>query len=145
MVTVLGHDWPNVLAALGSDSGFVVINNDYLDGMGTSIAAAARICSSPADAIIIVLADQPLVGCEQLRALIARWSGAGNEIVATAYDSTQGPPVLFPKETFGRLQSLSGDTGARTLLQDDRFVVKTVPFAAASIDIDTPEDLASLS
>jgi molybdenum cofactor cytidylyltransferase len=90
------------------------------------------------------LADQPLVTAEHLRQLIDSWSGLENEIVATAYSGTQGPPVLFPRDTFDALRSLTGDRGARTILDDSRFSLKTVQFEPAAIDIDTPADLASL-
>ena len=145
VVTVLGHDWPDVLVALGSESGFVVLNDNYREGMGTSIAAAARACTSLADALIVVLADQPLVGAEHLQALVDRWSGASDEVVASSYADTNGPPVLFASDTFATLCSLRGDAGARAVLSDSRFRLSSVPFEPASVDIDTTADLAALT
>jgi molybdenum cofactor cytidylyltransferase len=145
VLTVLGHDWDRVMAALRPGRGFVVINDNHASGIGTSIAAAARVCRGCADAMLLVLADQPLVTAQHLQALIDNWTGASDAIVATAYSGTQGPPVLFPRGAFDALSRLKGDVGARTLLQDNDFDVTTVRFDAAAIDIDTPSDLTTLA
>lgn len=145
VITVIGHDWESVLAACAAQAGFVVMNENYKGGLGTSIAAAARACCRSADALVVLMADQPLVTAQHLRTLVERWSGSATEIVASAYDGTEGPPVLFPRETFAELGSLGGDKGARALLRDPRFKLRTVPLEAGAVDIDTPMDLARLS
>jgi len=144
VITVLGHDHGTVFKAMNASSGFVVVNEDYRAGLGTSIAAAVRACRGAADAIIVLLADQPLVTAAHLQDLVASWSGSGNEIVASSYSGTRGPPVLFPRLAITAMTSLSGDEGARSLLNDDRFRVKTVRFEPGAFDIDTREDLDSL-
>lgn len=145
VITVIGHDGSAVLQAMNGNSGFVVVNEDYGQGLGSSIAVAARACRHCADALLLLLADQALVTADHLLALLDNWSGSDTEIVATAYDDAQGPPVLLPRATFDDLCRLDGDTGARALFQDDRFQLKTVRFEPAAIDIDTPADLAALT
>ncbi|NNF41431.1 MAG: nucleotidyltransferase family protein [Woeseiaceae bacterium] len=144
VITVIGHDWQEVVQAMHSSAGFLVMNEDYRTGLGSSIAAAARACNECADAVLLVFADQPLVTVHHLRTLIERWSGSDSEIVATAYRGTQGPPVLFPRATFDALCDLAGDTGARALFRDSRFTLQSVEFDDAAIDIDTQADLAAL-
>lgn len=144
VVTVIGHDWPGVMAAMRANSGFVVMNDAYQSGLGSSIATAARACGKCARAMLLLFADQPLVTAQHLEALIGEWSGSDDEIVATSFGGTRGPPVLFPRATFGALCQLRGDTGARTLFDDDRYRLTTVHFEDAAIDIDTPADLAAL-
>ena len=145
VITVIGHDSAVVLKAMNANSGFVVVNEDYETGLGSSIATATRVCCRCTDALLLLLADQPLVTAQHLRQLIDSWSGLENEIIATAYSGTQGPPVLFPRGAFDALRSLKGDRGARTLFNDSRFSLKTVQFEPAAIDIDTPADLAALT
>ncbi len=145
VVTVLGHDCDSVLAALTGYRGFVVVNDDYRRGIGASIACAARACRPGADAMLLVFADQPLVTAEHLQALITNWSGADDEIVAAAYRDIHGPPVLFPRGAFDKLGRLDGDTGARALLRDPAFRVKSVPCEEAAVDVNTPDDLAALA
>ncbi len=145
VITVIGHDAPNVLQAIQANSGFVVVNDAYKSGLGSSIAAAARACPPEADALLLLLADQALVTESHLKTLLRHWSGATDEIVATAYADTEGPPVLLPRATFEELRGLSGDTGARNLFRDPRFSLQSVPFEDAAADIDTPADLDALT
>ncbi len=145
VITVIGHDASNVLQSIQANSGFVVVNDAYKSGLGSSIAAAARACPPEADALLLLLADQALVTENHLKTLLQRWSGAGDEIVATAYADTEGPPVLLPRATFKALRGLSGDTGARNLLRDPRFNLRSVSFEDAAVDIDTPADLDALT
>ena len=52
--------------------------------------------------------------------------------------------MILPRDTFDDLVRLDGDRGANRLLEDRRFVVETVPFEPAAVDVDTPADLESL-
>jgi molybdenum cofactor cytidylyltransferase len=142
---VVGHNWEAVIAVCDPLPDFFVCNDDYGVGFGTSIAQAVRSLQHVAHAIIVLLADQPLITAEHLRALQTAWSGAENEIVATAYAGTTGTPVLFPRACFKDLAILDGDVGARQLLSDRRFHVKTIAFEPAAADVDTPEDLRRIS
>ncbi len=141
---VAGHERAAVTAAAGGGAKFIVVNDRYEEGIGGSIALAARAVSHAADALLLLFADQPFVTAQHLRALIAEWGGASNVIAATAFSGIMGPPVLFPRSAFAALGELSGDQGAKSLLQSPDFDVRTVPFEAAAIDIDTPADLQKL-
>ena len=143
-VVIAGHDWLNVIAAAHNEGGFFVINEQHADGMGSSIAMATRMCRSRADAMLLMLCDQPLITAQHLRSLIEIWSGDEREIVATSFAETTGPPVLFPRGVFADLLKLKGDHGARDLLHDSRFKLISVPFDDAAVDIDTIKDLDAL-
>lgn len=140
---VVGHDRGRIVDAAGG-LGFVVVNENYEDGIGGSIAAATIAVAHVADALLLTLADQPLVPATHLEALVDEWSGAEYEIVATSFADVLGPPVLFPRGAFTRLSKMTGEVGARSLLGDTAFDVKKVHFADAEIDIDTPDDLRRL-
>ena len=141
VVLVVGHDSAAVIAAAGDECRFVVVNENYLDGIGDSIACALRAVGHAADAALVVLADQALVSSNHLSSLIAAWSGKDDDIVATAFAGVQGPPILFGKGAFADLQGLSGDKGAKSILVDDQYEVTTVWSDDASVDIDTSDDL----
>lgn len=143
-VLVTGHERAAVTAAAGNATRFLVANDQYAQGIGSSIALVSRAVAHVADALLILLSDQPLVTTAHLEALVGKWSGADDEIVATAFAGTTGPPVLFPRGAFTALGRLSGDRGAKRVLEDPAFDVRTVPFEDAAIDIDTPADLAGL-
>ena len=143
-ILVAGHEATAVTAAAGNAPHFVIVNDRYEQGIGGSIALAARAVSHVADALLLLLADQPLVTAHHLQALVSAWDGTDGEIVATAFAETMGPPVLFPRGAFDALGELTGDQGAKSLLQNSRFDVRTIPFEDAAVDIDTPADLQEL-
>jgi CTP:molybdopterin cytidylyltransferase MocA len=145
VLAVIGHEASTVFAAIGSAPCFVIVNDQHDEGLGSSIAAAARACHDNTDALLLLLADQPLITRQHLRALIETWSGADDEIVASSYSGTEGPPVLFPRGALHALESLTGDQGAHALLHDRRFTLRTVSCESAGVDVDTPADLAALA
>ena len=141
---VVGHDRHRVSVAAAPECGFIVVNEHHAGGIGTSLALGARALAERADAIVVLLADQPLVTAAHVGTLVGRWTGAAGHIVATAYAGSAGPPILLPSGCFSDLVRLEGDAGAKPLLEDARFTADTVPFEAAAIDIDTPEDLSRI-
>ena len=141
MLLIAGRESGSVARACQGLPGFIAVNDDYANGIGTSIASAANRLQYVADAILITLADQPLVTATHLLALINAWNGDADAIVATGFASTSGPPALFARACFGDLANLRGDNGARSLLSDPRFSLTTVDFEPAAIDVDTPDDL----
>lgn len=141
---VVGSDWSRVLAACGCQRGFVVRNERYTSGMAGSIACAVRSIVHTADAVLIMLADQPLITAAHLNLLLEEWQKAPDDIVVSQYSGISGPPVLFPAHCFNSLMQLEGDQGARALLKDSSCSVTGLAIDEAAIDIDTPEDLESL-
>lgn len=142
-VAVLGHEWQRVAADLESD-GFYIVNDAYVDGMASSIAAAARAAAGRADALLITLCDQPLISAQHLRIMLQAHSGAADDIVATGYGDAIGPPVLFGKACFAKLQALAGADGAKSLLQDPEYSLQVIHNTSAAVDIDTPADLSAV-
>ena len=138
---VTGHDWRAVHDACHPSQGFLIVNPDYADGLGTSIAQAVRAVQHATDAVVILLADQVLVSSEHVQDLVATWDGSQNQIVASEHAGTVGAPTLFPAGCFADLCALNSDSGGQKLLFDKRFQLQTLTFEAAAVDIDTPEDL----
>jgi molybdenum cofactor cytidylyltransferase len=143
VVLVAGHEWETIIESSGGLADRVVINTRYAEGQGGSIAAGVRACRDDADAIVIMLADQPLVTAALLEQLAASWTGKTRHIVASDYGDSQGPPVLFGRGAFDQLCALDGDHGARQVIQSGGFDVATIAVGSLGFDIDTPEDLAA--
>ena len=80
-----------------------------------------------------------------LNRLIEAFDRTAPSIVAPVRDGRRGNPVLWPRRHFAALAALRGDAGARELLSQLAFEVRTVPFDTDAIfaDIDTSEDLAA--
>ncbi|MEJ2128626.1 MAG: NTP transferase domain-containing protein, partial [Woeseiaceae bacterium] len=58
-VVVLGHDAADIADEIQEMAGFVVINERFEDGLGTSIARAIKAVRHVASAAVVMLADQP--------------------------------------------------------------------------------------
>lgn len=144
-VLVTGHDWQHVRAAYGALPGGFVVNENYADGMGSSLALAVRSIRHAAAAVLVLLADQPLITPAHLADLVSAWSGAADEIVASGYAEASGVPALFGSGCFDALCELQADEGAKKLMHDGAFTVTSVPFADAAADIDTAEDLVRIA
>jgi molybdenum cofactor cytidylyltransferase len=142
---VVGHNAHEVGDSAAELADHIITNEDYATGMGSSIACGVRACREQSDAILIMLADQPLISSSHLAALVNRWSGKQNEIIASRFSGTSGPPVLFASALFDQLEDLHGDVGAREILRRSSSILRTVEFAAAAVDIDTPADLEALA
>lgn len=125
-------------------------NAAWADGMGTSIAAAVDdLRADPAlDAVLICLADQPLIGAAQLRRLVDVHRQASCEhidgITAADHGAVVGPPCVFPRSCFAALAALRGHEGARALLAARTAQLQHVPMPEAAIDIDTVEQYRAL-
>ena len=116
----------------------VLVNGDAHKGMGTSVARAAMLAEQAKfDALLIALADMPLVPREHFSALVER-GAAGSALVASNCGGANMPPALIGKQHFSTLADLYGDQGARALLSQAETIHCPPEWL---IDIDTPEDL----
>ena len=141
VVVVLGHDAERVGAVVADLPVQVVTNARYSDGMGTSVGAGVAALPTGIDAVLIALGDQP-VGIDVIKSLITTYQQRGSSIVAPVYDGVRGNPVIFERRFFPELLALTGDRGARDLIDRHADLVAAVPFAfPPPLDIDTQEDL----
>jgi molybdenum cofactor cytidylyltransferase len=110
------------------------------DGMGSSLAAAARIIAlAPEfDALFVLLPDQPLVTPALLDSMLARLRDPIS-IVLCDHGEATGPPALFHRRHFAALASLQGDQGAKAIAAKHPSALATVAFPEGALDIDTPE------
>jgi CTP:molybdopterin cytidylyltransferase MocA len=126
----------------------LVHNPHWRTGMGSSLVAGLTAVSDlPPEgyrAVVIALADQPMVGAESVRRLIAAHA-AGATVVVAAYDGRPRNPVLIDRIHWAEvLATTTGDAGARPFLRAHPDLVTAVECGDTGRpdDIDTPEDLA---
>jgi CTP:molybdopterin cytidylyltransferase MocA len=122
-----------------------VDNPDWRTGMGSSLRAALRALTGTQDvsAVVVALADQPLVGPDAVARLIAAYR-AGASVVVAAYDGQPRNPVLLAREHWPEvIATAAGDTGARAFLRARADLVTLVECGDTGRpdDIDTPADL----
>jgi CTP:molybdopterin cytidylyltransferase MocA len=124
------------------ESAEAVRNDAPEQGMSRSLRVGIAAVPPDAEAAVVLLADQPTITVEQLRALDG-WRG-GTPVVATRSDGVLGPPVLVEREGFHLVASVGGDAGLRDLLRSDPSLVTAVEHDAVP-DIDTPADLERIT
>jgi nicotine blue oxidoreductase len=127
----------------------VVDNPDWRTGMGSSLRAALRALTGTQDvsAVVVALADQPLVGAEAVARLIAAYR-AGASVAVAAYDGQPRNPVLLAREHWPEvIATATGDTGARAFMRARADLVTLVECGDTGRpdDIDTPADLARVA
>ena len=106
IVVVMGANAEVVLAVLQTDKIHMVQNNDWKEGMASSIRCGINEVQkiNPAtDAAILMVCDQPFVTTALLNDLITTHQETGRPIVTSSYDNTAGPPALFHKSIFSEL------------------------------------------
>lgn len=148
VLAVLGAHSEEIYATVPSLSSTSVINNDWEQGIATSIHAGLGALDGTAphaNAVLIMTCDQPRLTANHLRELIDAFAQADEpSIAASTYAGVLGSPALFPRCTFANLLALRGDRGARALLAEPPSPLVEVPFSGGEVDIDQPSDLAQL-
>lgn len=141
---VVGAHVDSVCTALGPSPLAVLVNSDWEHGMATSIRVAVDWAERrDSDALLLTLCDQPLLSPTHLDRLISEFERTGSP-VASYYARRNAVPALFPRSLFGCLKQLSGDGGARRLLNDGR-LVRPIPWPDGEFDVDTIEAERGLS
>jgi len=124
-----------------------VHNPRWQTGMGSSVAVGLTAVPDDCTAAVLALADQPLVGPEAVRRLIAAHR-AGASVAVACYDGQARNPVLIDRTHWGEVVALAtGDTGARPFLRAHPDLITRIECADTGRpdDIDTREDLARVA
>jgi molybdenum cofactor cytidylyltransferase len=108
-------------------------------GMGDVIAQAVKQTYSPVG-WLNALADMPRIG-KPVYAALAQALAGGATIAAPSFNGQRGHPVAFASSLRDALMGLTGDHGARALLQAHPVTTVPVDDAGILLDIDTQEDL----
>jgi CTP:molybdopterin cytidylyltransferase MocA len=128
--------------------GVIIVHNpDWRTGMGSSLAAGLGSVPVSAEAAVVALVDQPLVGSGSVRRLIAAYR-AGARVAVAAYHGQPRNPVLLAREHWPAAIALAaGDVGARPFLRAHPDLVTLVECADTGRpdDVDTPEDLTRIA
>ena len=128
--------------------GVITVHNPaWRSGMGSSLAAGLDAIPGGCRAAVIALVDQPLVGVQAVKRLIAAHRDAGAVAAVAAYRGQPRNPVLLSREHWPEVVALAvGDTGARPFLRAHPELVTMVECGNTGdpADVDTPEDLIRL-
>jgi molybdenum cofactor cytidylyltransferase len=140
---VLGAHRERIAGAVDLHGLEVVPCADWEEGIAASLRAAVEWARGRgADALVLVLGDQPRVGPPALERVISHRGRA--PAVRAVYDGRPGHPVLVERELFEELLALHGDEGGRALLAERGCLIVDCGDVAGAEDVDEPGDLAAL-
>lgn len=145
VVVVLGAHAEKIRPVLARLPVLIVENSSWPEGMAASIRTGITTLtqfSRTHDAALIALCDQPAFSPTVIAQLLAAQHTTGRSIVAARYSSRHGAPALLLREHFPALTALTGEAGARDLLNGDSARIAAVDLPALAHDLDTPEDYA---
>jgi molybdenum cofactor cytidylyltransferase len=147
IIAVLGNQAADVHAALGKLPVERVENPDYADGLSTSLKRGVAALPADIDGVVVCLGDMPLIAGRDLDRLIAAFNPLeGRAIIVPTRRGRRGNPVLWSRQFFPEMMALSGDSGARKLIDEHADLIAELEMDSDSvlIDIDTQDALAEL-
>jgi molybdenum cofactor cytidylyltransferase len=146
VIVVLGASAETYRPLLDGLAVRIVDNPLHAEGMSSSIRAGVEAVPSATIGIVLLLADQPFVSTATIDRLVVEAATSGLRIVASSWGGVAGPPAYFDRALFGELRGLTGDHGARAVIERHAAECTLLPLdTGVAADIDTPEDLTRLS
>lgn len=148
VVVVLGHHAGAIEAAVRDFPVTLARNPSPDDGQASSVLIGLQALAGKLDAVIVALADQPLVNGQDITALIGAFKKRGDAaMVVPRVGGEPGNPVIFDAAL--RDEWLAGDANAACRRWRERHPERVSWFDTGNtryrIDIDTPEDLQRFS
>ncbi len=122
-------------------------NPDWQSGMASSLREGLETLPADREAVVIALVDQPLIGAEAVRRLIAAYAD-GATVAVACYGGQPRNPVLIGREHWAEAAAAAqGDAGARHFLRTRKDLVVEVECGDVGRpdDLDTPEDLVRIA
>ena len=147
VIVVLGYQADALEPLMAGRDVTVVVNRSFENGQSSSLKTGLQAVTDEADAVLFLLGDQPLVTETTINLILNAYETSPvSPVVVPVYHGKRGNPVLFSRETFSRIASLSGDNGARPLFQEYSGRILQVPVDDPCIllDIDTEENYQHL-
>ncbi|MDV2684051.1 NTP transferase domain-containing protein [Alkalihalophilus lindianensis] len=115
-------------------------------GQAVSLKAGLKIAQDlQADAVMVLLADQPFISQKLLDRLISIYKIKRPNFIASSFNGIQRPPIIINSILYPELWKLKGDTGARHIIRNNNqgIIVKENE-ELQFIDVDTPQQYESL-
>lgn len=146
IIVVTGFEADRIQAEL---SGFDVTfahNQQFAEGLSSSLKTGIEALDPKIDAALILLSDMPFITAEIIKTVATSYSSRHDErILVPHFKGRRGNPVLWSRRYFQELVSLSGDQGARALLQAYPEAIFEIDLGEEIlIDIDTPESATAI-
>lgn len=145
VVVVLGHH-AALIEPVVQDFPVTLVRNPNPDhGQISSQRIGLAALAARLDAVIVALADQPLINAQDITALIGAWKKRpeGAAVLFPQVGGERGNPVIFSAEVREQILAGAADVGCRQwqAAHPDEVVPFVTDNRRYRVDIDTPEDL----
>lgn len=143
-IAVVSH-YEEILSEAKEAHFIPVYNPRPEDGVSLTVSLALRALPD-ADAVMFLVADQPLLTGKSVADLADFFLQDPSRIAAVSCRGRRGNPVVFPKAYFGELLSLTGDRGGSAVIRAHEDALRLFPLEDERelFDVDTAAALASL-
>lgn len=147
VVVVLGHQ-ADLLEPMVKDFPVTIVrNSNYASGQMSSVQMGLENLTGTFDAVLICLADQPLLNTQDLTSLIGAFKKrSSGSIVMPRVHGQRGNPIIFDWNVRNEILAGQKNLGCRNYIEKNPGLVS--PFETDNdhyvVDLDTPEDVEKL-
>ena len=134
LIVVLGRSAAEIRERVDFGDAKVIENPAFGEGCASSYRAGLTAVDSDAEAVMIILGDQPGITPEIIDRLAEEWRQTDAPIALCSYRDRKGHPMIFARSLFAELEALHGDKAAWKLV--DANTVHEV-----HLDLPFPEDI----
>jgi molybdenum cofactor cytidylyltransferase len=141
-MVVLGADLETLLDLIGNSSVNYCYNDNYKEGMLSSVKCGFRNLPSDFEAVLVFQGDQPFITPKVINSVIAAYRLSRKGIVIPVYKKKRGHPLLIDRKYRYEIEGLDPREGLHSLAYKHSDDVQEVETDDAGIlrDFDTYED-----
>jgi molybdenum cofactor cytidylyltransferase len=141
IIVTVGHDSDQVSNELAGLPIRTVLNPDHARGLNRSLKTGIEAIPGDVSAVVVLLADMPLVTSRMVAALVQRYRESSAPLVVSDYAGVQAPPTLYDRSLFPELGGMEGEGSGKQVVRRHAEEAVSVSWPAAALaDIDRPED-----
>ena len=139
---ILGHQSSLFTKILKKFNVPLILNKSYKEGMSSSIKKGIQTIDAKSNGVMICLADMPRITTNTYNVLIKTFKKFYNKknplIVIPEHNGEDGNPVILSNHFFSYLENITGDKGAKVLIEKNKKYIKKVNILNNSIlkDVD---------
>lgn len=136
-LVISGHDAEAIEAIARAEATNAIRNTQYASGeMISSLQTAVSQLPANTEAILVMLADQPLVTPAIIDHILTAYRQGQGDIIAPVYDGQRGNPVLISRRFFAELLELPDGSAPRDLLKQHPEAIHLIEAGDNSVLID---------
>jgi CTP:molybdopterin cytidylyltransferase MocA len=145
VVVVTGHHAERIEPVVQDFPVTLVRNPRPDDGQVSSQRLGLAALAGKLDAVIVALADQPLINAQDITALIGAWKkrAAGTAVLYPEVNGERGNPVIFSAEVREQILAGAANIGCRQwqVAHPDAVATMATDNRRYRVDIDTEDDI----